>query len=71
MLMLGDTGANPLGAYLGLALALWLPLPAQWAAVAALLALHVYAERGSLTRLIARVRVLAWLDGLGRGEGCA
>ena len=66
MMMLGDTGANPLGAVLGLYLTLLLPLPAQVIAVLLLLALHVYAERASLTRLIERVRWLRWLDELGR-----
>lgn len=65
MMMLGDTGANPLGAVLGLYLALLLPLPAQVFAVLLLLALHAYAERASLTTLIARVRWLRWLDELG------
>ncbi len=66
MMMLGDTGANPLGAVLGLSLTLLLPLPAQALAILLLLALHGYAERASLTRLIERVRWLRWLDELGR-----
>lgn len=66
MMMLGDTGANPLGAFLGVALVFALPLPAQLLAVAALVALHVYAERASITRLIDRVPALRWWDGLGR-----
>lgn len=68
MMMLGDTGANPLGAVLGLCLALLLPLPAQLIAVVLLLGLHGYTEHASLTRLIGRVRWLRWLDELGRGD---
>jgi hypothetical protein len=66
MMMLGDTGANPLGAFLGLCLAALLPLWGQAVAVALLIALHLYTERVSLTQLVARVPVLRWLDALGR-----
>ncbi len=65
LMMLGDTGANALGAFLGLYCTLLLPLPAQALAVFSLLALHFYAERFSLTELIARVRWLRRLDELG------
>ncbi|HEX2951248.1 MAG TPA: glycosyltransferase family 2 protein [Armatimonadota bacterium] len=66
MMMLGDTGANPLGALLGIGLALALPWYGQCLAVLLLLALHVYAERVSITRTIERVNWLRWLDRLGR-----
>ncbi len=63
--MMGDTGSNLQGAALGLALcAAWVPVAARVAALAGLLALHVLAERVSLTRLIADNRVLRTLDRL-------
>lgn len=68
MMMLGDTGANPLGAFLGLCLALLLPVWGQGIAILLLVGLHVYAERASITKLIARVPVLHWLDRLGRSD---
>jgi UDP-N-acetylmuramyl pentapeptide phosphotransferase/UDP-N-acetylglucosamine-1-phosphate transferase len=68
LLMLGDTGANPLGALLGVGLALLLPWPWPTAALVLLIALHAYAERTSITATIARVPWLAWLDRLGRSE---
>ncbi|MHB9024273.1 MAG: glycosyltransferase family 2 protein [Armatimonadota bacterium] len=68
MMMLGDTGSNMLGAFLGLALVLIAPLPVQGVLVAALIGLHLYTERHSLTRLIEEVPWLRWVDGLGRSE---
>ncbi|MDI3281270.1 MAG: hypothetical protein QJR13_07885 [Bacillota bacterium] len=66
--MLGDTGANALGAAWGLLAARHLTLPLKVAAVAALAALHWYAERHSLTEVIQRVPWLRSLDQWGRGE---
>lgn len=68
-IMLGDTGANPLGAFLGLFFTLVLPLPGQIVVMLLLISLHVYAERASITRLIERVGALRWLDRLGRSDG--
>ncbi|MHB9105823.1 MAG: glycosyltransferase family 2 protein [Armatimonadota bacterium] len=68
MMMLGDTGANPLGAFLGLCLALLLPAWGQGITILLLIGLHVYAERASITKLIERVPVLNWFDRLGRSE---
>jgi UDP-N-acetylmuramyl pentapeptide phosphotransferase/UDP-N-acetylglucosamine-1-phosphate transferase len=68
MMMLGDTGSNPLGALLGLLIVVSTPWPGQLVVLALLIALHVYAERASITWLIARVPVLTWLDRLGRGD---
>ena len=63
--MMGDTGSNLLGATLGLALcAAWIPLYARLLALVFLIALHVLAERVSLTRLIADNPVLCALDRL-------
>jgi UDP-GlcNAc:undecaprenyl-phosphate GlcNAc-1-phosphate transferase len=53
VVMLGDTGANALGALLGVAAAGALPLPTQAVLVGALLLFHAWAERHSLT---------AWID---------
>lgn len=66
--MLGDTGANALGAVAGLALALSLGLPWKVLAVALLLGLHVLSEFRSLGRLIESNPDLAWLDRLGRRD---
>ncbi|HZT44272.1 MAG TPA: hypothetical protein VFA07_19055 [Chthonomonadaceae bacterium] len=61
--MLGDTGSNLLGAALGLALAR-APLAARVVALLLLLALHVAAERVSLSAVIERHPVLRALDRL-------
>jgi hypothetical protein len=66
MMMLGDTGANPLGAFLGLCLALLLPFWGQTFVIGILILLHIYTERVSLTQTIARAPFLRWLDTLGR-----
>lgn len=71
MMMLGDTGANPLGAFLGLCLALLLPVWGQGVVILLLIGLHIYAERASITQLIERVPVLNWLDRLGRSDEVA
>ncbi len=63
--MLGDVGANTLGGLAGLALVFVLPPAGRLAALALLLALHLYCERASLTDLIARNRLLRFLDQLG------
>lgn len=65
-LMLGDSGANLLGMQLGIFAAATLPLFACAAVVLFLLAGHVYAERHSLTELIARISWLQKLDNWGR-----
>jgi UDP-N-acetylmuramyl pentapeptide phosphotransferase/UDP-N-acetylglucosamine-1-phosphate transferase len=64
--MLGDTGANPLGAVIGLGLALALPAGGQAVAVIALLAANLASERWSFSQGIRAVRPLAMLDDLGR-----
>ena len=63
--MMGDVGANTLGGAAGLGLALALPPLGRLVAVLALVAVHVYCERASLTQTIARSPVLRFLDGLG------
>ncbi len=61
--MLGDAGANPLGAAVGLGLAVSLTKPAVWVAVAVVIALNVASERWSFSKLIADH---PWLDSLDR-----
>ncbi|HLV81136.1 MAG TPA: hypothetical protein VKT32_12680 [Chthonomonadaceae bacterium] len=61
--MMGDTGSNLLGAALGLALAST-PLAARLVALLLLLALHVAAERVSLSAVIERHPLLRALDRL-------
>ncbi len=63
--MMGDVGANVLGAAAGLALALSLGPWERFAAVVVLAAVHVVCERVSLSDLIARSRLLSFLDRLG------
>ncbi|SER25828.1 hypothetical protein [Microlunatus flavus] len=64
--MLGDCGANALGAATATAAAASLPRPARLLALAGVAALNLASERVSFTAVIARTPVLAWLDGLGR-----
>lgn len=64
--MLGDAGANPLGAVLGLGLAVSLQEPWRWVVILVLLALNLISERWSFSRAIERTPPLRWLDGLGR-----
>ncbi len=64
--MLGDAGANTLGAMLGAAAAATLPRRARAAALAAILGLTAASEAVSFTRVIDRTPALRWLDMLGR-----
>ena len=64
--MLGDAGANSLGAMLGVAAATTLPRRGQAAALAAIVALTAASEFVSFTELIERTGPLRWLDLLGR-----
>ena len=64
--MLGDAGANALGAMLGAAAALGLPRPARIAALAAITGLTAASEVVSFTAVIARTPPLNWADMLGR-----
>jgi len=65
--MLGDAGANALGAVVG-ALLLAGPMWLLWAAAAVLLALQLASERVSFTRVIESNRVLRAADRLGRPD---
>jgi UDP-N-acetylmuramyl pentapeptide phosphotransferase/UDP-N-acetylglucosamine-1-phosphate transferase len=65
-LMLGDTGANVLGAALGLAAVLELSTGPRYVVLAVLVALNVAAEVVSLSSVIDRTPPLRILDRLGR-----
>ncbi len=64
--MLGDTGANLVGAALGVALVDQLGSRARRTALAALLGLTLASERWSFSRVIAATPPLAWADEVGR-----
>ncbi|MBS4030809.1 MAG: hypothetical protein KGZ63_05230 [Clostridiales bacterium] len=64
--MLGDAGANVLGGVLGLAIVLTAPAAFQVGYLAALVSIHVLAERVSFTKAIAANTFLRFLDTLGR-----
>jgi UDP-GlcNAc:undecaprenyl-phosphate GlcNAc-1-phosphate transferase len=64
--MLGDAGANALGAMLGAAAAAALPRRARAAALLAVGALTAASEVVSFTKVIEAVPALRWLDMLGR-----
>jgi hypothetical protein len=64
--MLGDTGANLVGAALGVALAGQSGRAGRRFALVTLLGLTLASERWSFSQVIERTPPLAWLDGLGR-----
>ena len=64
--MLGDAGANALGAMLGAAAAASLPRSGRVAVLAGIIALTAASEKVSFTRVIQRTPPLHWLDMLGR-----
>jgi UDP-N-acetylmuramyl pentapeptide phosphotransferase/UDP-N-acetylglucosamine-1-phosphate transferase len=64
--MLGDAGANALGAMVGVAAATALPRPARIGLLAGIVVLTGLSEKVSFTRVIARTPALNWLDMLGR-----
>jgi UDP-GlcNAc:undecaprenyl-phosphate GlcNAc-1-phosphate transferase len=64
--MLGDTGANLLGALAGLLIVLSLSEIGQLLALAVLVAITVYGELRSITTLVERVPLLRQLDSWGR-----
>jgi UDP-GlcNAc:undecaprenyl-phosphate GlcNAc-1-phosphate transferase len=64
--MLGDAGANALGALLGTAAAATLPRQARIAALAVVLGLTAASEVVSFTKVIERTPPLHWLDMAGR-----
>lgn len=64
--MLGDMGANPLGAVVGLGLLVSLDRPFRVAAILVLLALNLASERYSFSTIIERNALLRKLDRIGR-----
>ena len=64
--MLGDAGANALGALLGAAAAASLPRSGRVAVLAGIVALTAASEKISFTKVIRRTPPLHWLDMLGR-----
>ena len=64
--MLGDTGANFLGVAAGMWIVRFAPEWYVFIVVSLLAALHWFAERRSLTRIIERFHWLDWLDRLGQ-----
>lgn len=64
--MLGDAGANALGAALGVAVAARAPLLACAAVAVVVVALTLASERVSFSRVIDSVAPLRWADRLGR-----
>jgi UDP-GlcNAc:undecaprenyl-phosphate/decaprenyl-phosphate GlcNAc-1-phosphate transferase len=66
--MLGDAGANALGAMLGAAAARALPRRARLCLLAGIAALTVASEKVSFTKVIAASPPLNWLDMLGRRQ---
>jgi UDP-GlcNAc:undecaprenyl-phosphate/decaprenyl-phosphate GlcNAc-1-phosphate transferase len=69
--MLGDAGANALGAMLGVAAAATLPRRARVTALAVIAGLTAASEAVSFTRVIERTPPLRWLDMLGRRPAAA
>lgn len=65
-LMLGDTGANVIGATLGLGVVLGLGSAGRTSVLIALIVLNVLAEIVSFSRVIERVRFLRAFDNLGQ-----
>jgi UDP-GlcNAc:undecaprenyl-phosphate/decaprenyl-phosphate GlcNAc-1-phosphate transferase len=63
--MLGDCGANALGAMLGAAVA-GLPRPTRIALLAGIVGLTAASEKVSFTKVIERTPALRWVDMLGR-----
>jgi len=64
--MLGDAGANPMGAVVGLLIVSGLPLVGLLAWTAVVFVLNLASERVSFSAVIEGNSALRWLDGLGR-----
>ena len=64
--MLGDAGANLVGAVAGVCLLITLSEDARLVALGVVLALTAYGEFRSISSAIERLPVLRWIDGLGR-----
>ncbi|MCA1839346.1 MAG: hypothetical protein LC723_03300 [Actinobacteria bacterium] len=64
--MLGDAGANTIGALIGLGIVLLAPISVRLTVLAGLVALTLVSEKWSFTRLIEVTPALNWFDRLGR-----
>ena len=64
--MLGDTGANLIGALAGVALLVALGETARYVALGIVVALNIYGEFRSISKTVERVPLLRSLDSLGR-----
>lgn len=64
--MLGDAGANAMGALVGFFLAVTSPLWLLAVIAFVLLALNLVSEKVSFSKVIDRIGFLRWIDGLGR-----
>ena len=64
--MLGDAGANPVGAALGVGLAEGFPESGRLIVIVILLSLNLASEKWSFSKAIEATPPLRWLDGLGR-----
>ncbi|MCE5204343.1 MAG: hypothetical protein ABFC80_00510 [Coriobacteriales bacterium] len=64
--MLGDAGANAMGAAVGVTIASGLPTSGLVAYAVVMLVLNLLSERLSFSAVIERTPVLAWLDSIGR-----
>ena len=69
--MLGDGGANALGAMLGAAAATSLPRPARIAALGVIVGLTAASEVVSFSQVIDRTPAMRWADSLGRSAAAA
>lgn len=67
-LMLGDAGANPLGAALGLGVVLTAPATTRLVVAVVLVALNLLSEKVSFSRIIDATPPLRFLDRLGRTQ---
>jgi hypothetical protein len=66
--MIGDAGANSMGALLGYLFATALPLPILLPVVVLLFVLNLISERVSFSAVIANNALLRFLDGIGRKD---
>lgn len=66
--MMGDAGSNSLGAVLGLTVVWGCDVAVRAGVLGGFILLHLLTERYSLTEIIARNRVLNFLDRLGRRD---
>ncbi|MGQ5711097.1 UDP-N-acetylmuramyl pentapeptide phosphotransferase [Desulforudis sp. DRI-14] len=64
--MMGDAGSNVLGATLGLTAVWVLDVPTRVVVLLALVVFHLFTEHYSLTEVIAKNRVLHFIDRIGR-----